>query len=306
MATSPTKSKRQVWLSAMRLRTLPLALASIMVGAFLAAADGIFNWLIILLCVTTAVLLQILSNFANDYGDSQHGADSVDRAGPPRAVQTGAISAPAMKRAMVICGLLTAVSGLALVIVAFGLNALPLVLLFLLIGAAAIWAAVNYTAGKNPYGYAGFGDLFVLIFFGWVGVLGPYFLQAQTLYWELFLPATSAGLLATAVLNVNNIRDVDSDKAAGKITIPVRLGPERARIYHWCLLIMAFMLAGLFAALTYQSVWQFLYILATPLLLRNASAVTQTYDPIKLNPLLKQMVFTALIFDFLFGLGQII
>jgi 1,4-dihydroxy-2-naphthoate octaprenyltransferase len=113
-------------------------------------------------------------------------------------------------------------------------------------------------------------------------------------------------LLAVAVLNVNNIRDIDSDKAAGKITIPVRLGPERARIYHWCLLIMAFVLAGLFCALTYESVWQFLFILATPLLLKNAATVTQTYDPIKLNPMLKQMVFAALIFDFLLGLGQVV
>jgi len=306
MATSSTKSKRKIWVNAMRLRTLPLALACIMLGAFLALADGVFDWLVILLCVTTAVLLQILSNFANDYGDSQHGADSVQRAGPPRAVQTGAISARDMKRAMILFGGLTAVSGLALVIVAFGLEALPLVLLFLLLGAAAIWASVNYTAGKNPYGYAGLGDLFVLIFFGWAGVLGTYFLQTHALYWELILPATSAGLLATAVLNVNNMRDIDSDKAAGKITIPVRLGAERARIYHWCLLIMAFMLAGLFSALTYESVWQFLFILATPLLLKNASEVTQTYDPLKLNPLLKQMVFTALIFDFLFGVGQII
>lgn len=290
----------------MRLRTLPLALACIMLGAFLALADGVFDWLVILLCVTTAVLLQILSNFANDYGDSQHGADSVQRAGPPRAVQTGVISARDMKRAILLFGVLTAVSGLSLVVVAFGREALPLVLLFLLLGAAAIWAAVNYTAGKHPYGYAGLGDLFVLLFFGWVGVLGTYFLQTHALYWELILPATSAGLLATAVLNVNNIRDIDSDKAAGKITIPVRLGAERARIYHWCLLIMAFVLAGLFSALTYESVWQFLFILATPLLLKNASEVTQIYDPLKLNPLLKQMVFTALIFDFLFGVGQII
>jgi 1,4-dihydroxy-2-naphthoate octaprenyltransferase len=289
----------------MRLRTLPLALACIMLGAFLAAAAGHLNGLVIVLCVTTAVLLQILSNFANDYGDFQHGADSAERAGPARAVQSGAISAQDMKRAMVITGVLTAVSGLALVIVAFGLDALPL-LLFLLLGAAAIWAAFNYTAGKNPYGYAGLGDLFVLIFFGWVGVLGTYFLQAQSIYWELILPATSAGLLAVAVLNVNNIRDIDSDKAAGKITIPVRLGPERARIYHWCLLIMAFVLAGLFCALTYESVWQFLFILATPLLLKNAATVTQTYDPIKLNPMLKQMVFAALIFDFLLGLGQVV
>lgn len=306
MTTSTTLTKRQIWLAAMRLRTLPLALACIMLGAFLAAANDVFSWPVTILCFLTAVFLQILSNFANDYGDSLHGADHGQRLGPQRAVQSGAISAAEMKRAMVITGLLAAVSGLTLVIIAFGFSALPLVLLFLILGAAAIWAAVNYTAGKRPYGYAGLGDLFVLIFFGWVGVLGTYYLQAQAFPWELFLPASSAGLLAVAVLNVNNIRDINSDKVAGKISIPVRLGPERARIYHWCLLIMAFVLAGLYVVLTYQAPWQFLFVLAGPLLLKNAAAVTQTYDPLKLNPLLKQMVFSALIFDFLLGLGQIL
>lgn len=300
------QDKRKAWVGAMRLRTLPLALACIMLGAFLAAAAGALKWPVVGLCVITAVLLQILSNLANDYGDSVHGADHAARAGPPRAVQSGAISAPAMKQAMILFGALSAVSGLALIVVAFGLQALPLILLFLFLGGAAIWAAVNYTAGSNPYGYAGLGDVFVLVFFGWVGVLGTYFLQTHTLYWELFLPATSAGLLAVAVLNVNNIRDIESDRQAGKNSIPVRLGPERARIYHWCLLIMAFVLAGLFAALMYQSLWQFLFVLAAPPLLWQATAVTRTDDPRRLNPLLKQMVIIALLFDFLLGLGQLL
>lgn len=299
-------NRRKVWLNAMRLRTLPLTLACVVLGAFLAAADGLFDGVVVLLCVVTAVLLQILSNLANDYGDSIHGADHVERAGPARAVQTGAISAKEMKRAMGLFAVLSAVSGLALVIVAFGMDALPFLLLFLLLGVASIWAAVNYTAGKNPYGYAGLGDIFVLIFFGWVGTLGTVFLQTQFLTWELFLPATSAGLLAVGVLNVNNIRDIDSDKLAGKRSIPVRLGPERARIYHWCLLVMAFVLAGLYAAYTHHSPWQYLFVVAAPLLLRNAIAVSRTNDPIKLNPLLKQMVMAALLFDVLLGLGQVL
>jgi 1,4-dihydroxy-2-naphthoate octaprenyltransferase len=306
MATQVTLNKRKAWLGAMRLRTLPLALACIVLGAFLAATAGAFRGAVVGLCVLTAVLLQILSNLANDYGDSLHGADHVERQGPKRAVQSGDISAAEMKRAMVIFGGLSAVTGLALLIVAFGVETLPLLLLFLLLGAASIWAAVNYTAGKNPYGYAGLGDLFVLVFFGWVGVLGTYFLQAQTLTWELFLPATSAGLLAVGVLNVNNIRDIESDKVAGKYSVPVRLGPKRARIYHWCLLSMAFVLAGTFAVLTYRSPWQFLFVLAVPLLLKNGTAVSRTYDPLKLNPLLKQMVIAALVFDVLLGLGQVL
>ncbi|MCP4361093.1 MAG: 1,4-dihydroxy-2-naphthoate polyprenyltransferase [Chloroflexi bacterium] len=306
MTQTNSVSKTKGWISAMRLRTLPLALACIVLGAFLAEAAGVFNSLIVGLCVLTAILLQILSNFANDYGDSVHGADHVERVGPRRAVQSGTLSAVEMRRAMIVSGVLATVSGLALIIVALGVEALPLLLLFLLLGAGAIWAAVNYTAGKNPYGYAGLGDLFVLIFFGWVGVLGTYFLQAQSIVWELFLPASSAGLLAVAVLNVNNIRDIKSDKQAGKITIPVRLGPERARIYHYCLLIMAFVLAGLYVALLYQSPWQFLFVLAAPLLLRNGTAVSRTTDPLAINPLLKQMVITALVFDILLGLGQVL
>lgn len=298
-------SRRQAWVGAMRLRTLPLALASIVLGALLAAADGAFRWPVLLLSVATAVCLQILSNLANDYGDSMHGADHAARLGPQRAVQSGVITAVAMKRAMIGFAALSAMVGLALVLVAFGPGALPLLLLFVLLGGASIWAAVNYTAGKKPYGYAGLGDLFVLLFFGWVGVLGTYFLQAQALAWELFLPATSAGLLAAGVLNVNNIRDIASDKQAGKQTIPVRLGPERARIYHWCLLATAFVLAALYAALTYHSPWQFLFVLAAPLLLWNVTAVARTHNPPALNPLLKQMVIAALVFDVLLGLGQI-
>lgn len=298
--------KRKAWLRALRLRTLPLALACVMLGGFLAAADGAVNWAVVILCVITAVFLQILSNLANDYGDSVHGADHAERAGPQRAVQSGVITTQEMKRAMGLFAALSAVSGLALVIVAFGLGALPLLLLFLLLGAASIWAAVNYTAGKNPYGYAGLGDLFVLVFFGLVGVLGTYFLQALSLQWALLLPAASAGLMAVAVLNVNNIRDIESDAQAGKRTIPVRLGPVKARVYHWLLLSAAFVLAGLYGVVTFQSVWQFLFVLALPLILGQGTAVTQTTDPLKLNPLLKQMVFIALIFDFLLGLGQIL
>lgn len=305
MTKQTTINKRKVWLGAMRLRTLPLALACIMLGAFLAAADQKLNGIVVALCVVTAVLLQILSNLANDYGDSLHGADHSERLGPARAVQSGAISPQAMKQAMGLFGLLAAVAGLSLVLVAFGVGALPLVLLFLVLGAGALWAAVNYTAGKNPYGYAGLGDLFVLVFFGWVGVLGTYFLQTQTFTWALLLPASSAGLLAVAVLNVNNIRDIESDKQAGKQSIPVRLGPERARIYHWCLLTMAFLTAAVYGWLTYQSLWQFLFVLAGPLLFIHGTAVQRTHDPVRLNPLLKQMVFMALIFDFLLGLGQV-
>lgn len=294
------------WLAAMRPRTLPLAVASSIMGGFLAAADGRFSWPVTLLCVLTAVFLQILSNLANDYGDSVHGADHMARAGPKRAVQAGLISAGAMKRAMGLFALLSAISGLTLVIVALGVAALPLVGLFVLLGGAAIWAAISYTASSKPYGYVGLGDLFVFIFFGLVGTMGTYFLQAQTWNWLVLWPGKAVGLLSVAVLNVNNIRDIESDRQAGKLSVPVRLGARRARQYHWALLGGAVLAALLYVALTYQSPWQFLFVISLPLLWRNGTAVARTTDPLRLNPLLKQLSLSTLLFVFAFGLGQIV
>jgi 1,4-dihydroxy-2-naphthoate octaprenyltransferase len=302
--TQPTK--RKAWLAAMRPRTLPLAVASSIMGGFLAQANGVFSWPVTLLCVLTAVFLQILSNLANDYGDSVHGADHIERAGPKRAVQTGLITAGEMKRAMGTFALLSAISGLTLVIVALGFSALPYVLLFVLLGGAAIWAAISYTAGSKPYGYAGLGDIFVLIFFGWVGTMGTYFLQAHAWNWLVMLPATSVGLLSVAVLNVNNIRDIDSDRHAGKYSIPVRIGPQKARIYHWILLGGAVLCAFVYVGLTYTNAWQFLFVLSLPLLVRNGTAVWKTYDPLILNPMLKQLSLSTLVFVFTFGIGQIL
>ena len=205
-----------IWIDAMRPRTLPLAIASILMGSALAASRSPFSWTITILAITTAVLLQILSNLANDYGDSQHGADSVQREGPLRAVQSGAVSSRAMLLASGITALLAMISGLALLWVAFGSEGRQFFVLFVLLGLAAILAAVGYTAGFRPYGYAGLGDLAVLIFFGWAAVMGTYFLQTMRLDWDIFLPATSCGLLAVAVLNINNIRDRRSDSLAGK------------------------------------------------------------------------------------------
>ena len=294
------------WISAFRPRTLPLALASIFTAGFLARAAGQLNGPVVALAALTTVLLQILSNLANDYGDSQNGADSVHRQGPQRAVQSGAISPAQMLRAMWICGLLALGSGLALLWVALGAAGLGLALGFLALGLAAIWAAVNYTAGSRPYGYAGLGDLSVFIFFGLVGVCGTYFLQTQTLPLAVLLPAAALGCFATAVLNVNNIRDIDSDVLAGKITIPVRLGAVRARRYHGLLLLLGLGCAVLFVALSYRSPWQWLFVAAVPLLLFNGYQVWRRQEPLQIDPLLKQMALSTLVFTLLFGLGQVL
>lgn len=300
------QTQSQIWITAARPRTLPLAVASIILGAFLAGGAGQFRWLVTLLCGVTAVFLQVLSNLANDYGDSVHGADHVERVGPSRAVQSGLVTADSMRRAMLLFAALSLVSGLSLLLLALGVEALLWLLVFGLLGGAAIWAAINYTAGSNPYGYAGLGDLFVLIFFGWVGVLGTYFLNTQSLDWRLLLPATSCGLLAVAVLNINNIRDIVSDKQAGKISIPVRIGGERARQYHWALLGGAVLLAVLYVLLTPGSPFEWLFLLAVPLLWQNGRSVATTYDPPAINPLLKQMSLATLAFVILFGLGQLL
>jgi 1,4-dihydroxy-2-naphthoate polyprenyltransferase len=299
-------TRRQAWLAAMRPRTLPLAIACIGMGGFLAAARGFFRWEIVALCVLTAVFLQILSNLANDYGDAVHGADAAGRIGPVRVVQSGLITPQAMRLAIGVFALLSALSGLTLVWLAFGAEGLLLVALFVLLGALAIGAAVTYTAGSKPYGYAGLGDIAVLIFFGWVAVLGTYFLQAQSLAWTLWLPATAMGLLSVGVLNVNNIRDLASDAKAGKRTVPVRLGPRRARIYHLVLLVTAVLLAFIYTFIEYHSPWQLLFLLSLPLLIGNMRGVWQSERPDQTAPYLKQMVMTSLLFALTFGLGQVI
>jgi len=296
------------WISAFRPRTLPLALASILTGGFLAAAAGRFNGPVVALAALTTVLLQILSNLANDYGDSQNGADSVHRQGPLRAVQSGAITAEQMLRAMWGFGAAALLSGLALLFVALGTTNALLILGFFVLGLAAIWAAINYTAGANPYGYAGFGDLSVFVFFGLVGVCGTYFLQTRSLPPLVLLPAAALGCFATAVLNVNNIRDLMSDKLAGKITVPVRLGPLGARRYHGLLLAGGVGCAVAFVLLSnpHRSGWPWLFALSLPLFAFNAAQVFARQESARLDPLLKQMALSTLVFTLLFGLGQVL
>ncbi len=304
-----------IWLSAFRLRTLPLSLSSILMGSFLAnhinnfpqnenileKANG-FQWSIFGLCILTTIFLQILSNLANDYGDSQNGADHKDRKGPQRAVQAGLISMQAMKKAIFVFTFLAFISGLTLLWVSFG-NNLTLFLTFLGLGIAAIIAAITYTAGSKPYGYAGLGDISVFIFFGYIGVIGCYFLYTQEFIWTLLLPATSCGAFSVAVLNVNNIRDIKSDLQAGKYSIPVRLGREKAIIYHFILLFMGLFASIFYTILTWQHPIQLLFLLTLPLLIRNAMAIKNTKNPEDLDPYLKQMAITTLLFVLSFGGG---
>lgn len=225
------------WIAAFRLRTLPLASASIIMGGALAATVDAHRWSVTLLALLTAILLQVLSNLANDYGDFQNGADLAGRTGPDRMVASGQISATAMKTAMGVCGLLALVSGIGLLWVAFTGFSLAFAGM-LLLGLLAIGAAVKYTAGKNPYGYAGLGDVSVLLFFGLVGVMGSFYLHTGAWWWNMLLPAIGLGLLSTAVLNLNNLRDRESDTRAGKRSIPVRIGANWGVRYHNMLVLL--------------------------------------------------------------------
>ena len=293
------------WIRAFRLRTLPLALASIGMGTFLAASSGNFQWDIFIGCALTTVLLQVLSNLANDYGDSIHGADSMDREGPQRAVQAGVISMSAMRKAIVLLVGLSLVSGMVLLYFSFGwsLNAF---LVFLGIGLLAIIAAVTYTAGNKPYGYVGLGDFSVLVFFGFVAVMGSAYLYEHTVRWHYILPAISTGLFSVAVLNLNNIRDIASDKKAGKFSIPVRIGRPKAVVYHWSLLL-AGVLCAVFYVLKSRIIWtELLFLSVIPLFLINANAVYTKKDPKDLDPFLKQMAISTLLFVLAFGIGQLL
>lgn len=295
----------KIWLSAFRLRTLPLALSCIGMGSFLAASSEQFDGLIFILCVSTTIFLQILSNLANDYGDTMNGADSAEREGPSRAVQSGTISLKAMKLAMGVFVVLSLVSGLTLLYTAFGLDWKSL-LFFFGLGVLSIVAAITYTAGRKPYGYAGLGDLSVLLFFGLVGVMGSSYLFTKQIEWTFVLPAMSCGLFSVAVLNINNIRDIESDKKAGKYSIPVRLGRKKAVFYHWMLISLGVICSIVYTLLNGQNYWQWLFLLVLPLLIKNGIGVTKNTEAKIIDPYLKQMAMSTLLFVLLFGVGLIL
>ncbi|MBC6369106.1 1,4-dihydroxy-2-naphthoate polyprenyltransferase [Algoriphagus sp. AK58] len=295
-------TKKEAWLHAVRLRTLPLALASILAGSFLAKWQDEFRWEILLLASLTTIFLQILSNLSNDYGDTVHGADSAERQGPVRAVQSGIISLAEMKRAMYLFGFLSLLSGLLLIYLA--LDDWKLFLLFLGIGITAIWAAITYTSGSKPYGYAGLGDISVFVFFGLTGVLGTYFLHTLSFEPLAVWIAISLGCFSTAVLNINNIRDIESDEKAGKKSIPVRIGRKKAVQYNWALLTIGYLALVTFAILSTQHL-SLIATLAWPLMMRVGYGVQNAQNSAQTDPFLKKMALSTLLWTILFGLGVI-
>ncbi|NIG81170.1 1,4-dihydroxy-2-naphthoate polyprenyltransferase [Cedecea neteri] len=304
MSDSQSTSVTQAWLESLRPRTLPLAFASIVCGSALAYWQGVFDPAVALLALLTAGLLQILSNLANDYGDAVKGSDKEDRIGPLRGMQKGMITQAQMKRALVITVILICLSGLSLV--ALACHTFADFMGFLLLGVMSIVAAITYTVGTRPYGYMGLGDISVLVFFGWISVAGTWYLQAHSLAPLVILPATACGLLATAVLNINNLRDIDSDRENGKSTLAVRLGPTVARRYHAALLIGSLACLALFNLIWLKSLWGWLFVLAAPLLLKQAAYVLREQDPVAMRPMLERTVKAALLTNLLFALGVVL
>ena len=297
-------NRSQAWLESLRPKTLPLAFSAIIVGIALAWWLGHFDPLVSALALVTAGLLQILSNLANDYGDAAKGSDKPDRRGPLRGMQKGVITQAEMKRALMITVGLICVSGLALLLVAY--QSVEDFIGFLVLGLLAMVAAITYTVGTRPYGYIGLGDISVLVFFGWLSVIGSWYLQAHTVEAIMFLPATACGLLATAVLNINNLRDINSDRENGKNTLAVRLGPVNARRYHACLLMGTLVCLALFNLIAVHTLWGWLFLLATPLLVKQARFVIRHPDPADMRPMLERTVKAALLTNLLFVIGIVL
>ncbi len=293
----------KVWIEAFRLRTLPLAMSSIFMGGFLAYADAVFSWPIFILASITTLFLQILSNLANDYGDSISGVDNSNRVGPQRTVQSGLISRESMKLAVIIFIIFSLISGISLLFLAFENHFSFKGLLFFAFGCLAILAAIKYTVGKNPYGYSGFGDIMVFVFFGLLGVTGSYYLLTQSFSFQVVLPAVAVGLLSTAVLNLNNLRDVENDKASGKNTLVVKIGVTPAKIYHLFLLFLPFVLLLMYIFSTNTSLYGTLLLLLLPIQIGNFLRVWKNRDSRELDVELKRTAITTLFVVLIFGIG---
>ncbi len=293
------------WIQAARLRTLPLSVSGIIVGSFYAMSQALFNWNIVILALLTTLGFQVLSNFANDYGDGIKGTDNEDRVGPKRAIQSGVISPKQMKNALIITSLLTLLSAIALIYVAFKDHNIFFSFIYLLLGILAIASAIRYTVGNSAYGYRGFGDLFVFIFFGLVSTLGIYFMFAKEMDWLLILPATSIGFLSVAVLNLNNMRDEDSDRKSNKNTIVVKMGASNAKLYHYFLIISAMILIVGFSYFKDFTFDQYLYAIAFFPLIKHLKTVYTNKNPKELDPELKKVALSTFALSVLLSLSMI-
>jgi 1,4-dihydroxy-2-naphthoate octaprenyltransferase len=295
------------WISAFRLRTLPLALSTIGMGIFLSFLSDLndlnsINYSAIILLVLTTVALQILSNLANDYGDGIKGTDNENRVGPKRAVQSNLISKNQMKNGVIITALISFILGLMLIYFTLGKADWNQILFFIILGLSSIFAAILYTVGKRAYGYSGLGDIFVFLFFGIVGVGGSFYLLTLKVELIVLLPASFIGLLSAAVLNMNNMRDVENDGNSNKNTLVVTMGFEKAKLYHAFLIFSAFISWGLFCFLT-KNYTAIITLLPFVILFKNVVTVFKTNVPSELDKELKKIALSTFGSTILFGVS---
>lgn len=298
-------SKSKAWLGAMRLRTLPLAASCVLAGTSVVAEDTI-NWGIFSLTLLTTLLLQILSNLANDYGDFTKGTDNEHRVGPARAMQSGLLTKKEMQRALLFFVAITLLSGISLLLLSFNLNyQLLQVLLFFALGIAAIAAAIKYTVGSNAYGYRGLGDLFVYLFFGITGVCGTAFLYNHQFELKWLLTGNTIGMLSCAVLNLNNLRDHINDKNSGKQTLVVKLGFEKGKTYQYLLFLGSFTSLLVYIAL-YGNAWNYLSMLPFLIILKTSKSISAIHEPAALDPFLKKVAISTFLVSLVLIITSII
>jgi len=293
-------TKVKAWLNAARLRTLPLSISGIFVGTALAAYYGATNVTIFILALCTTIGLQVTSNFANDYGDGVKGTDGDDRIGPKRALQSGLLTAAELKRGIYISIVINAVLIISLIFISFGIKDVLYPVLFLVLGALAIWAAIKYTVGKSAYGYQGLGDVFVFIFFGLVSVLGSMFLYLKFIDLFAVLPAIAIGLLSVGVLNLNNMRDIKSDTAVGKNTLAVKMGLSKAKKYHYSILLVSFLCLFYFLFTTNASQLRYVSLVGYLPILVHLKKVALTDKAAELDPELKKLALSTFFIAVLF------
>ncbi len=295
-------AKFNTWIKAARLRTLLLSFSGVLLGGFLSIhtgpSTGSGTWFCLLFCALTAVLLQVLSNLANDYGDFKKGTDSAKRVGPQREMQSGAITEKEMKLGLAITAGLCLISG-ALIFVFAQLSWQELAV-FAVLGIGAVLAALFYTLGKHPYGYRGLGDLYCFLFFGWAAVAGTFYLATKQLDFSVLLPASAMGFLSNAVLNINNMRDIENDRASGKNSLVVKIGSKKAFVYHCLLIVGAFVCLTVFLILKQAPYYIYAFWLLFPLFLKDLVAIKRT-KPEQLDPFLGRQVKHTFLLVLVFG-----
>lgn len=290
------------WSIATRIGTIALAIVSTILGGALAAHMSKFYWPTAIMAVLTASLLQLICNLANDYGDFVLGADPINQTKPPSAIQTGLVTLAQVRKGLLGLGAATIGSGVLLLYVANPPT--EDIIVFLFLGACALVASVAYTLGDVPYGYRGWGDAAVFVFFGFLGVGGTFYLHTQQLHSVWVLPAVSYGSLVVGILNINNLRDRDTDAQVGKNTLPVRVGSRIARHYHAGLLILSTVSIQVFLHYYVSTLWPYACLCVLPWLLKNGIVVYHTNQEVeRLNGQLSQLVLVTCIFGVLLSLG---